>query len=110
MTLAQALQHANFKFRWYRLPVADRENFIFRWWENSSMRSEETDPETWPWLIPLYVNKDEFRKALQIPNEREIVALLVDKQGHVLWRASGVLTPTSRASLTSALAAATGTH
>jgi len=110
MTLSQALQHTNFNFRWYRLPVAERENFIFRWWENSSMRSEETDPETWPWIIPLYVNKDEFRKALQIPNEREIVALLVDKQGHVLWRASGTLTAVSRVSLTSALAAATGSH
>lgn len=110
MTLAQALQHTNFNFRWYRLPVAERENFIFRWWENSSMRSEETDPETWPWIVPLYVNKDEFRKALQIPNEREIVALLVDKQGHVLWRASGALTPVNRTSLTSALAAATGSR
>jgi len=110
MTLAQALQHTNFNFRWYRLPVEEHENSVFRWWENSSMRSEETDPETWPWIIPLYVNKDEFRKALQIPNEREIVALLVDKQGHVLWRASGALTPINRASLTSALAAATGMH
>jgi predicted transcriptional regulator len=103
MPLAQALQHTNFNFRWYRLPVSERENFIFRWWENSSMRSEETDPETWPWIVPLYVNKDEFRAALQIQNEREIVALLIDKQGHVLWRASGALTPNGRATLTSAM-------
>lgn len=101
MPLAQALQHSNFNFRWYRLPVSERENFVFRWWENSSMRSEETDPETWPWIVPLYVNKEEFRNALQIQNEREIVALLVDKQGHVLWRASGALTPGVRAALMS---------
>jgi hypothetical protein len=100
MPLAQALQHTNFNFRWYRLPVAERENFIFRWWENSSMRSEETDPETWPWIVPLYVNKIEFRDALQIPNEKNVVALLVDKQGRVLWRASGPLTPEERARLT----------
>lgn len=110
LPLAQALQHTNFNFRWYRLPVSERENFIFRWWENSSMRSDETDPETWPWIVPLYVNKEEFRSALQIQNEHEIVALLVDKQGHVLWRASGPLTPANRVSLTSALTAATGTH
>jgi hypothetical protein len=101
---AQALQHTDFNFRWYRLPVSSRENFIFRWWENSSMRSDETDPETWHWIIPLYVNKDEFRHALQIPNEREIVALLTDKQGHVLWRSSGAMTAQKRLSL---LAAAT---
>ncbi len=92
MPLAQALQHTNFNFRWYRLPVSERENAIFRWWENSSMRSEETDPETWPWIVPLYVNKAEFRNALQIANERDAVALLVDRQGHVLWRATGALT------------------
>lgn len=103
MPLAQALQHTNLNFRWYRLPVSERENFVFRWWENSSMRSEETDPETWPWIIPLYVNKEEFRKALQIQNDRDIVALLIDKQGHVFWRASGPLTPSSRSALTSAL-------
>jgi hypothetical protein len=106
MPVAQALQHSNFNFRWYRLPVSERENFVFRWWENSSMRSEETDPETWPWIVPLYIDKPQFRNALQIPNERNIVALLVDKQGHVLWRASGALTPEGRANLT----AAVGTH
>jgi hypothetical protein len=106
MPLAQALQHTNFNFRWYRLPVSEHENWVFRWWENSSMRSEETDPETWPWIVPLYVNKVEFRKALQIPNEQNVVVLLVDRQGHVLWRSSGPLTPGDRAALT----AAVGSH
>jgi len=103
MPLAQALQHTNFNFRWYRLPVSERENFIFRWWENSSMRSEETDPETWPWIVPLYVNKAEFRNALQIQNERNVVVMLVDKQGHVLWRASGERAPGDGEALRSAL-------
>jgi len=103
MPVAQALQHTNFNFRWYRLPVSERENFIFRWWENSSMRSIETDPETWPWIVPLYVNKVEFRNALQIQNEREIAALLVDKQGHVFWRATGPFKPGDRAALAAAL-------
>ena len=103
MPLAQALQHTNFNFRWYRMPVAEHENFIFRWWENSSMRSQETDPEIWPWIVPLYVDKLHFRNALQIPNERSVVALLVDKQGHILWRASGPLTPEQRSGLTAAV-------
>jgi hypothetical protein len=99
---ATALQHTDFSFRWYRLPVSARENFVFRWWENSSMRSDETDPETWHWIVPLYVNKDEFRKTLQIPNERAVVALLIDRQGHVLWRASGPMNAQKRSSLESA--------
>ncbi|RXS95604.1 hypothetical protein [Silvibacterium dinghuense] len=96
---AQALQHTNFAFRWYRLPVEARENFIFRWWDNSSLRSDETDPEMWHWIVPIYVNKDDFRRSLQIPNEHEIAVLLVDKEGHVLWRSSGVMTPQKRAAL-----------
>jgi hypothetical protein len=107
MPLAQALQHTNFNFRWYRLPVSARENFVFRWWQNSSMRSDETDPETWHWIVPLYIDTNQFRESLQIPNERQVVALLIDRQGHVLWRASGPLTPEKRTAL---LAAASGQH
>jgi hypothetical protein len=106
MPVAQAFQHTNFSFRWYRLPAAARENFIFRWWDNSSMRSDETDPETWPWIVPLYVDTNEFRRSLQIPTDRQIAVLLVNKQGQVLWRAQGPLTPDKHASLAAAVAAA----
>lgn len=106
MTLAQALQHTNFNFRWYHLPVSSRENIIFRWWENSSMRSDESDPETWPWIVPLYVDKPSFRRSLQIPTEHQIAVMLVNKQGRVLWRTDGALTPDKRASLTAAITAA----
>jgi hypothetical protein len=105
MTLAQALQHTNFNFRWYRMPVSSRENFVFRWWENASMRSDETDPETWPWIVPLYVDKNDFLHRLQIPNERQIAVLLVNKQGKVLWSATGPLTPDKRTALQAAVAA-----
>jgi hypothetical protein len=105
MTLAQGLQHTNFNFRWYRMPVSSRENFIFRWWENASMRSDETDPETWPWIVPLYVDKNDFLHRLQIPNERQIAVLLVNKQGKVLWSATGPLTPDKRTALQAAVTA-----
>jgi hypothetical protein len=106
MPLAQAFQHTNFDFRWYRMPVSSRENFIFRWWDDSSMRSDETDPEAWPWIVPLYVNKDSFRRDLQIPTEHQVAVLLANKQGRILWRAEGPLTADKRASLSAAIAAA----
>lgn len=106
MPVAQAFQHTNFNFHWYRLPVSSRENFVFRWWGNSSMRSDETDPETWPWIVPLYVDKFDFRRSLRIPGEHEISILLINRQGYVLWRATGPLTPDKRASLTTAVLAA----
>lgn len=99
MPVAQALQHTHFNFRWYQLPVSSTELWIFRWWDNSSMRSDETDPETWPWIVPLYVDKNSFRHSLQIPGEMQISVLLVDRQGNVLWRAEGPMTPEKRDSL-----------
>lgn len=102
---AQALQHTNFQFRYYQLPVAEKENFIFRWWESSSMRSDQTDPETWHWIVPIWVDRKKFLSDLGIPNDRQVVALLVDRQGHILWRASGPMTPDKRASLMNAAGA-----
>jgi hypothetical protein len=107
MPLAQALQHMNFDFRYYKLPVSNPENAIYRWWDSSSMRSVETDPVMWHWIIPLYINKDEFRRSLMIQNEKEIVAMLVDKAGHVLWKATGRLNEDNKSSLTAAVATAT---
>ena len=104
MPAAQALQHASFNFRYYQLPVFGRENFLFRWWETSSMRSAQTDPETWHWIVPLFVDRQKFLHDLDIPNDKQVVALLVDRQGHVLWRSTGPMTGDKRASLMSAAA------
>ena len=107
MPVAQALQHMNFQFRYYKMPVSNQENMIFRWWDSSSLRSVEVDPETWHWIIPLYINKQQFRQSLNIPNEKQTVAALVDKGGQVLWKAFGPLTEEKKAALTAAVAAAT---
>jgi hypothetical protein len=96
---AQALQHLDFQFHYYELPVSNHENFVFRWWETSSMRSDGIDPESWPWVVPLFVDRGKFLRELDIPNAKQVVALLVDRQGHILWRASGPMTPELRARL-----------
>jgi hypothetical protein len=96
---AQALQHSNFEFRYYQLPVAERENMLFRWWETSSMRSDETDPVTWHWIVPLFVDRQKFLRDLDIPNQKQVIILLVDRQGHILWRSSGSMNEDKRAAL-----------
>lgn len=106
MPAAQALQHLNFQFRYYQLPVAEKENFIFRWWESSSMRSDQTDPETWHWIVPVWLDRKNFFRKLGIPNDKQIVALLIDRQGKILWRASGPMTPDKHTGLTNAASAA----
>ena len=101
---AQALQHTNVHFQAYRIPVSDRANALFRWWANASLKSEETDPELWHWEIPIYVDKTAFRAQLGIADEKSVVALLLDRSGRVLWRATGASTVESRAALTAAAA------
>ena len=99
---AQALEHTHPGFRTYRLPVAETENALYRWWGNSSLRGNETDPEMWKWIVPLYLDVTGFRNALGIPDTKKAVILLVDKNGKVLWRAYGASTPELRAGLTAA--------
>jgi hypothetical protein len=70
------------------------------------MRSDESDPEIWPWIIPLYIDKDSFRHDLRIPSDKRIAVLLINKQGNVLWRADGPLTKDKRTALHAAVAAA----
>jgi hypothetical protein len=40
--------------------------------------------------ITLYIDKDEFTKALAIPTEDTIYLFLVDCDGNILWRDTGV--------------------
>lgn len=100
---AQALQHMNFQFHYYELPVEGRENFIFRWWDTSSLRSEQNDPQMWPWIVPLFVDRGNLTRELKIPNAKQVVALLVDRQGRILWRASGPMTAQLRSELMAAV-------
>jgi hypothetical protein len=96
---AQSLEHLHEDLRYYVLPVSGRENDLYRWWQNSSMRGNYSDPQEWPWIVPLYVNRKQFRSALQIADDRSVVVLLTNQQGDVLWRTNGKLTPAKQAAL-----------
>jgi len=102
LPVAEALQHMNFQFHYYELPVEGRENFVFRWWDTSSLRSNQNDPQMWPWIVPLFVERGSLLRDLNIPNAKQVVAMLVDRQGRILWRASGAMTPQLRAGLMAA--------
>lgn len=99
---AQALQHLNFQADYYQVPVAEKENFVFRWWEAASMRSDQTDPEALHRIIPVWVDRRKFFEDLAIPNDKQVVVLLLDRQGRILWRSSGPLTPDKRTALMTA--------
>jgi hypothetical protein len=47
----------------------------------------------------LYVDKGRFLPALQVSSEKEVVLLLTDKAGHVLWRTAGPVSDSKKAAL-----------
>jgi len=90
----------------YLLPVYGKENFLYRWWINSSLRSSLPENEQRKTTIPLYLNRLNFMKSLKIDSDKEITVLLVDKHGRVLWREMGELNDAKRLSLEAALVSA----
>jgi hypothetical protein len=85
------------------LPISPRENVLYRWWLNASLRGSQPASQPRRYTVPLYVNKGEFLRSLQITSEQEIVLLLTDKAGHVLWRTGGPINDSKKASLNSFL-------
>lgn len=76
-------------FRYYELPTIDRLNPVVRWFIDSGMRRGIPDRNARARTITLYLDKVAFRKALNLPDEKQIYAVLVDRSGRVLWRAEG---------------------
>jgi hypothetical protein len=91
--------------KYYELPTIDRLNPFFRWFINSGMRRGIPDRNARARTITLYLDKPAFRKALNIPDEKRIYAILVDRSGRVLWRAEGDFDEAKAASLQAALTA-----
>src|SRR5664279_264419 len=106
LPLAKEVEAAHPGVRHYMLPVFAKENFLYRWWINSSMRSDAVDEQQRQITIPLYINRQKFLKQLQIASDHQVTVLLVKKDGHVVWRTTGAMTPEKRAALESVLAPA----
>ena len=96
-------QHA--ELRYYELPTTAKENLLYRWWFNSALRSNNADPALNGRILTLYVSKGQFLHALQIPNEKHIAVLLVNRSGQVLWKTTGAYTADKAASMATALPA-----
>jgi hypothetical protein len=90
-------------FRYFELPTIDKLNPIARWFINNGMRRGIPDANARARTITLYLDKPSFRKALDLPDEKQIYALLVDRSGCVLWRAEGDFDEAKAAGLEEAL-------
>jgi len=74
---------------YYELPTIGTGYRLARGFIDGGMRAGIPDEATRERTITLYLNKRDFRQQLDLPGEDTIYALLVDRQGEVLWRAEG---------------------
>ena len=100
---ARKLEESHPEVRYYELPTIKRLNVLSRTFINEGMRAGIPDPVSRERTITLYLDKDAFRQALQLPGEDDIHVLLTDRQGRVLWRTEGAFTPEKGESLAAAL-------
>jgi hypothetical protein len=92
---------------YWELPVLSNRYSVFRWWIDGGMRTGIIDNKAREQTITLYIDKRNFKKELEIPNEETICLLLVDGNGKVIWRAEGAFTEKKLQSLKRILEKAT---
>ncbi len=78
--------------RYYELPTISRRVPLARWWLDAAMRAGIPDPAAREATITLYLDKSAFRRKLELPTEETIYALLVRRDGQVVWRSEGAWT------------------
>jgi len=76
-------------FRFYEFPTIQRMNVISRTFINEGMRAGIRDEETRGRTVTLYIDKEPFKAALDIPNEENIWLFLCAGDGQIFWRSTG---------------------
>jgi len=84
---------------YYELPTIYRLPTLSRTFINEGMRAGIPDRTARERTITLYLDKDRFKKAVDIKSEDAIHLLLVDDEGRILWRGRGVYSEESLADL-----------
>jgi hypothetical protein len=90
--------------RYYEMPTIGRGFVLIRPIISNGMRGGVTAQADREATITLYTNVDAFRRALALPSEDTIYALLLDRTGTVRWRGEGTFTEAQGASLRAAAA------
>ncbi len=103
VSLAQEIEQTQPGFHFYELPTIQRRNLLSQAFINEGMRAGIPDRATRERTITLYIDKQAFQRALDMPDEDHIYILLADQAGNILWQARGVNTVENSASLRQAI-------
>ena len=103
MALAKELEEQFDGLVYYELPTIQRRNTFYKMFINEGMRAGIPNPKTRKRTITLYLDKADFRAALDMPDESHIYVLVIDRQGKEFFRARGPYNRQGEAALRQAL-------
>ncbi len=89
--------------RVYEVPTLSRSYRLMRGFIDGGMARGIPDKTAREATITLYIDKSSFKKALGIASEARINAMIVARDGRVMWRADGPFTAASGAELVAIL-------
>jgi len=101
--LAEELEHQHASLAYYELPTLQSGGPLYKVFLNEGMRAGIPNPKTRERTITLYLDKANFRAALEMPDEEHIYILVVDRQGNEFFRARGPLNQAAESNLCQAL-------
>jgi hypothetical protein len=98
-TLAEQLEKLYQGLIYYELPTLQSGGPLYKVFLNEGMRAGIPNPKTRARTITLYLDKANFRSALEMPDEDHIYILVIDRQGREFFRARGPHSPAAESSL-----------
>jgi hypothetical protein len=99
MALVNELEAQHSDLVYYELPTIQGMNPLFKMFINEGMRAGIPNPKTRERTITLYLDKADFRAALDMTDEAHIYVLVVDHQGNELFRTRGAHSQEGEAAL-----------
>jgi len=107
--LAEELEEKYEGLVYYELPTLQNGGSIYKIFLNEGMRAGIPNPKTRERTITLYLDKAEFRAALDMKDEEHIYILVVDRQGNEFFRLRGQYNRQGETALRQALSQLTST-
>jgi hypothetical protein len=104
LPLARELDAEHAGLAYYELPVVPDRGERARTYLDNVMRAGIQDPKARATTITLYTDVGRFVETLDLGTARNVHVMLVDRQGTVLWRASGERTAAAEQALRQVLA------
>jgi hypothetical protein len=99
LPLARSLESEIPGVRSYELPTIRELPGVLRGWITGGMARGIPDAQARASTITLFLDKDEFRRALQIRSEKTITVVVTDREGRICWQTTGTWTPEKEAAL-----------